>query len=288
MLGLKPEFWFLVHASLCKENLFFNIKSSPKSPYLNAIEVLISIFLSSKLAHISSYVDGESMSKFSNLNRISLMKFDLENFLTKGLEWMNYLNTKSSKYFDIVFDGKLFPYHDSDLCLFSHFPFENKIIALFDLELDSPDFFLPCSCVIYWLHKNYLNYSHLVKNDSRYSNLFPFHCLDQDPILIEEQNNFCDNENSVLQCGQPLSQNFTHPPPQGVNQSCFLNPDENGKLCTCNIGSVNILECSSQLISSMPSDLSSPHAWDYVSFKASSIRVIDSFQNLSLNLAATI
>lgn len=233
-------------------------------------------------------IEGESLSKFSNLNRLSLMKFDVENFLNKGLKWMDHLNLNNSQYFDVIFDGKLFPYFDSELCIFESFPFQNKIIILFDFELDSPDFFLPCSCVIYWLHKNYQDYLHLVKNNPRYSKLFPFHCFKLNPILLEEQLTTCNNENSIQQCGQSWTQNYTLMPTEAFNQSCFLHPDKNTELCTCSIGSINILECSNQLIESLSSDLSSLYSWDYVSLRGSSIKIINSFGNLSLKPKAVV
>lgn len=257
-------------------------------------ETLLNEFLFEKVQEINFFscyleeIDGTSLSKFSHLNRISLMKFDLKNFLSKGLDWMRYLNLDNSRYFDVVLDGKLFPYEDSDLCIFEKFPFENKIIILFDFELDSPDFFLPCSCVVYWLHKNYPDYFDLVKNDSKYSKLFPFHCFNIDQILINEQNILCDNENSIQQCSQPSLQNFTQTPPQLTNQSCLLNPDENGQLCTCNFGLVDILECSNKWINAIPSDLNSLRAWDYVSFKGSSIKKVNSFKNLVLKPQAVV
>lgn len=234
-------------------------------------------------------IDGESLSKFFNLNRISLVKLDVKKFLNTGLEWMNYLNLNNSQYFDIIFDGKLFPYHDSELCVFDDFPFQNKIIVLFDFELDSPDFYLPCSCVIYWLHKNYQDYLHLVKNNLKYSKLFPYHCFDISPFLLEEQLSICNNENSIQQCGQSWTQNYTLMPTESiVNYSCFLKPDHNTKLCTCSIGSINVLECSNQFIDTISSDLSSLYSWDYASFKGSSIKVINSFENLSLKPQAVI
>ncbi|CAF0805630.1 unnamed protein product [Brachionus calyciflorus] len=233
-------------------------------------------------------IDGESLSKFKNLTRIKLYKFDLKTFLLNGLNWMTYLNmNRTHNYIDIVFDVDYFPFDDSDLCIFEQFPFDNKIIPLFYIRGASLDFYLPCSCTIYWLYKNYKDYFQIVKNNK----LFPSHCFNIPLDLIEEQFKFCNNENVIQNCWEnsTFSEVNTTTPFNYFNAtSCFDNPDQNADLCTCNLGSINILECTDSGIDDLPNDFTSQNKWDYVSFKGSSIKDIQNFNNLSLNSNATI
>ncbi len=265
-LGYGSFVTVLNNENLLNEQLFFHIES---------IE-FDQVYLQN--------IDGKSLAKFSKLNTLKLLNFNLRKLFKNGIEWISYLNKEninknnSTLNKTDIFELKLtlnreFKLEDDDLCLFEKFPLENNVIITFSNE--NIEYILGCSCTIYRLYENFANYIHLF-NDRKD---FPNHCFNVNEILLSEQIAFCQAEyNASVICSENYSttstiQETTKPVP--IN--CYAN-------CKCSFGfsNLNYLECDGA------TEFREEDEWAYVVLLGISTISKENFKSLRLKKNGTL
>lgn len=270
---------------------------------------LLNELIFNKITHLEfrnsyiQFIDGKSLQKFQKLKHLKLLNFNLRKLFQNGSEWINSLNTnlsslqpKREDLFELTFSldtriNNYFQFDDLDLCIFKKFPHTQFVIPLVYIENFDLSSMLPCSCTIYWLYKNYNYYSGLIKTDqtNEFKKSFPFHCLDINPVLLNEQLEYCENEDKLNKCEQS---SLTELSTTTITTKTFVTPICLPVDCTCffEASDLNLLECTSPLVVQVPSSFESPSKWSYVSFKGSSIKELhtNSFNLLNLQENATV
>ncbi len=196
----------------------------------------------------------------------------------------------------------MFIYKEENLCLLKDFPHENLILPVLNINRLNSDLeiSLPCSCPIYWIYQNYSNLKPMLENSLGLIEPklnIPYHCLNISSILIQEQNDYCQNQVKINQCKglATTSTKRTSEQTSAVTTAeydCLPKIDSNAEYCNCSlqINSLNVLECSNLLLNNSLSDYSSNFEWSYVSFLGTSTQSIQaqSFRNIRLADNATL
>lgn len=263
-------------------------------------------------------VDELSILKLEHLRSLKLIYVSLDNILKNGLDWMRSLNpgfnldtaviagnlTLSDAFkFQITVEN--LPTRDEDICLFKDYPHSQFVIPLLlHSSFESLQNILPCTCLIYWLYRDYPIYSYLFSNmsavsDTDFIRYIPFHCLNINSILYDEQIDYCQSR-FQNQCDGSTSSNssdrtsrldvstMTAVPPI---PTCFDTVDSSSVYCRCSFeGRVNYLECSNSSMNQLPDSFSSQFDWDFVTFVGSPIYILrtNSFKQLRLRPNATL
>lgn len=263
-------------------------------------------------------IDEITLLKLVHLRSFKLIYVNIDNILKHGLSWMRGLNPHFDLDVAIIADNltlddafkfyltvENLPIHEEDICLFKDYPHSQFVLPLLLYSsLDSFPSILPCTCLIYWLYRDYPIYSHLFANlsivDQDFVRYIPYHCLNINSILYEEQIDYCQNRfqdqceagaiknSTTQQISRFDSSTITALPPV---ISCLDVLDSISIYCHCSFESViNYLECSNSSINQLPSSFASQFDWDFVSFVGSSISVLqsNSFRYLRLKQNATL
>lgn len=255
-------------------------------------------------------IDTESLKSLSKLKYLEFYDSNTRDILEgpKG-EWLSALNWNLDKSSEVTRDDLFIlkiriddfidpiKFTDEDLCLFSYFPQDNYIVTLMNSESNTIDREIYCSCTIFWLYSSYSKFSHLITDaeSEDFTKSFPSHCLKINPILFQEQIDYCKNEARISsECFSNATTLETTSFPSTTVQTRSPNCISSTNLCKCSfIDNVNILECSDPLLTEIPSDFGwsdNQIEWDYVSFIGSSIKMINqkAFKNLKLKENATL
>lgn len=273
------------------------------------------------------HIDPQTLLDLSSLRTLKLVYVNLDELLKNGLDWMHSLNPNfnldtaviaGNLTLDDAFRFYLavenLPQREEDICLFKDYPHSQFVLPLllYSTTFDNFPDILPCTCLVYWLYRDYQIYSSLFANlsaiDQDFANYIPFHCLSINPILYDEQIDYCQNrfqhqcdgttasntntissdDSSTSQISRLDSSTVTSLPPL---VSCLDVVDSNSIYCRCSFeGIVNYLECSNSSIQRVPDSLASQFDWDFVSFAGASITSLrtNSFRDLRLKQNATL
>lgn len=219
-----------------------------------------------------NYIDPNILLQFQNLSSLTLNNIKLKSLLETDSSWLRNLNLNKNQTFRLILGGEvseIFTFEDDNLCLFEEFPHENNVIPL----VKNPSL-LPCSCTIYWLFKNYQNYSNILTISDK--KLVPSHCLEINSIFLIEQLDFCQNFNSIDNCKGPIQKTTSSTTTTILNKEC----SEEKFGCKCDFNLINHLECSIDF----PNEFSTTK-WDHVLIKSSTIKPL---KNLYLAKSATL
>ena len=223
------------------------------------------------------YIDRESISKLKYLKSIRLESLsNYKNLFQNGFDWTNGL--QNSIQLTIDYDYKKFSFDDSDLCLFKYFN-STSVLLLFeanDLNMIS------CGCTLYWLYRSYLtNLDDLVS----FKKNLPWHCLNINQILLNEQLDYCNNDENIINECQlvTVDYNITNTVLTLFDNCLPFDLTNNNNNCKCSFvnDNLNILDCNSnKMMTQIPTNFSSNNSieWSYISFIDTSIR------NLTFNL----
>jgi hypothetical protein len=213
------------------------------------------------------YIDRDSISKLKYLKSIRLESMlNYRNLFQNGFEWTHGLLNLIQLTID--YDYRKFSFNDSDLCLFKDFNYKSVLILFDKNDLNM----ISCGCTIYWLYRSYLE---KIDDLIPLKNSLPWHCLNINQILLNEQLDYCNNEENIInECRLTIDYNITNTV-LTLNDNC-LPFDTNNNYCKCSFinDNLNILECdSNELITQMPTNFSLNNSieWSYISFINTSI-----------------
>lgn len=145
-------------------------------------------------------IDESSLLRLKELRSFKLIYVTLRDLFDNGLHWMQSLNPNYNLQsalsagnltlgdaFKLQVTLENFPTQDDELCLFRDYPHSQFILPLFlHSSFDKLEDILPCTCLIYWLFKDYPLYAHLLRNktliDPDLRRYLPLHCLDINPV----------------------------------------------------------------------------------------------------------
>lgn len=163
-------------------------------------------------------IDEMSLEALKNLRSFKLIYVGLDNILKNGLDWMNSFNAgfdldtavvannltlRDAFKFSITIDN--LPTREEDICLFKDYPHSQFVVPLLlHSSFDNLQYILPCSCLVYWLYRDYPIYSFLFANlsaidDKDFVRYIPYHCLNINSVLYDEQIEYCQDRFQVVQ-----------------------------------------------------------------------------------------
>jgi hypothetical protein len=229
-------------------------------------------------------IDGKSLENLTKLKSLKFLSYDTRELVNNGVSWMNTLNEGTS----LTLEINRFKFDDSDFCYFKDYPQEKLLFLFLSLSRDDFENFLPCTCTIYHVYKNFRLNQNLLAN-ATLDGYYPFHCFSINEILLQEQLDFCQSEYRIEECNS----NSTTTPQASVTNMLTINKQclASEMNCKCSsMNSIKILECTDARITQMPNDFLLDFKLNYASFVGSGVKTLqsNSFKNLKLEENATI